>query len=389
MPANVLLEAALKENVNLTAISLGMLIQDVWEGMVKRQKRDHSSRFLNLKKRSNNGIHRNDVAIHELDETTIEKIRLLCCDRPGWILNSSLTTTKSVTLTRLLNPVRMQPVTVDGRHLTLELKIDMTTTPTIIISTCGKEVALSEIKGVNNTKISLRSIDEAICLLENASPCIGSAICSDDESEYLKSEVAGSYAVTVGLENLECRKRLVSSSCLLFRFRSKACNNCLYTAKLHRNRSNKRKLTSSSDYFPPEKCNLRFLDQEGLERKIKMQRQILKSDSKRESRNKIELVDETTLIDLVDEDNSDLMEIVKSTDIADVPPPNLKLLWEQQMKQLSMKSSSGYRWDPRCCVLLSILGFHVTSYVSVGVNSKSNRHGSELHVHCMCWPRVS
>ncbi len=120
-----------------------------------------------------------------------------------------------------------------------------------------------------------------------------------------------------------------------------------------------------------------------------MQRQILKSDSKRESRNKIELVDETTLIDLVDEDNSDLMEIVKSTDIADVPP-NLKLLWEQQMKQLSMKSSSGYRWDPRCCVLLSILGFHVTSYFSVGVNSKSrHHHGSELHVHCMCWPCVS
>ena len=72
-----------------------------------------------------------------------------------------------------------------------------------------------------------------------------------------------------------------------------------------------------------------------------MQRQILKSDSKTESRNK------TEMIDLVDEDNSDLLEIVKSTDIADVPP-NLKLLWEQQMKQLSMKSSSGYRWDPRC-----------------------------------------
>ena len=142
-------------------------------------------------------------------------------------------------------------------------------------------------------------------------------------------------------ENLESHKRLVSTSCLLFRFRSKSCNNCLYIAKLYRNRSNKRKLTSSSDYFPPKKCNLRYLDQEGLERKIKMQRQVLKSDSKRESRNR------TEMIELVDEDNSDLLEIVKSTDIADVPP-NLKLLWEQQMKLLSMKSSSGYRWDPRC-----------------------------------------
>ena len=49
VPANVLLEATLKENDNLTAISLGMLIQDVWER--KGKKRDHSSRFLNLKNR--------------------------------------------------------------------------------------------------------------------------------------------------------------------------------------------------------------------------------------------------------------------------------------------------------------------------------------------------
>ena len=293
------------------------------------------------RKKAINGIHLNDVPIHEINETTIGNIRLICCDRPGWILNSSLTTTKSVILTRLLNPDHMQPVTINGHHLTLKLKIDVTTTPTITISTYGKEVSLSEIKGENLTEITLRSIDEAICLVENASPCIGHDICSDDASEYLRMEVTGSYVVNARSENLKCHKRLVSTSCLLFRFRSKSCNNCLYIAKLYRNRSNKRKLTSSSDYFPPEKCNLRYLDQEGLERKIKMQRQILKGDSKTESRNK------TEMIDLVDEDNSDLLEIVKSTDIADVPP-NLKLLWEQQMKQLSMKSSSGYRWDPRC-----------------------------------------
>ena len=151
----------------------------------------------------------------------------------------------------------MQPVTINGHHLTLKLKIDVTTTPTITISTYGKEVSLSEIKGENLTEITLRSIDEAICLVENASPCIGHDICSDDASEYLRMEVTGSYVVNARSENLKCHKRLVSTSCLLFRFRSKSCNNCLYIAKLYRNRSNKRKLTSSSDYFPPEKCNLR------------------------------------------------------------------------------------------------------------------------------------
>ena len=53
------------------------------------------------------------------------------------------------------------------------------------------------------------------------------------------------------------------------------------------------------------------------------------------------------MIELVDEDSCDLIEIVKSSNIKDVPP-NLRLLWEQQMEQLSKQSSNGYRWDPRC-----------------------------------------
>ena len=326
------LDAALAEKVNLTAISLGMLVKDVWERKVKKQKRDQGSRFINLKKRTIKAMQRNDTIIHELNDAIIESIRVLFCNRPGWIFNSSLDSSKSVTLTRLLSPHHREAVTIDGHYVTIELKMDMARTPSITISTCRKKVSLGEIIGVDIQKISLRSIDEAMCLVENAPPCIGYAINADDESRYLKLEVAGSNAVAVTSENLECCKRLVSTSCLLFRFRGKSCNNCLYIEKLYRNRSSKRKLSS---YVPPEKCNLRFMHQEGLERKIKVQRKIPRSDSKRE------------LIELVDEDNLDLMEIVKSTNIADVPS-NLVLLWEEQMKQLSMKSSNGYRWDPRC-----------------------------------------
>ena len=61
------LDAALAEKVNLTAISLGMLVKDVWEGKVKRQKKDHGSRFSNLKKRTIEGMRRNDHIIHELN----------------------------------------------------------------------------------------------------------------------------------------------------------------------------------------------------------------------------------------------------------------------------------------------------------------------------------
>lgn len=83
-----------------------------------------------------------------------------------------------------------------------------------------------------------------------------------------------------------------------------------------------------------------------MKRRSRCKKKHLKNEFKRECR-----VIETEKIELVDEDHLDLMEIVKITDPADVPS-NLKLLWEQQMKQLSMKSSNGHRWDPRCLNIL-------------------------------------
>ena len=130
-----ILNTASAERINLTAILLGMLVQDVWEGKVKRQKKDHGSRFLNLKKRLINEMHRNDIVIHKLNDATIENIRLLCGNRPGWIFNSSLPGVKSVSLTRLVNHDRREALTFDVHHLTMELKIDMKTMPSITIST--------------------------------------------------------------------------------------------------------------------------------------------------------------------------------------------------------------------------------------------------------------
>ena len=97
-------------------------------------------------------------------------------------------------------------------------------------------------------------------------------------------------------------------------------------------------MTSSDNNCPPSKCNLRFLYQEGLEEKITMQRKRI--ECTRESR-----IKESETIEPLDEDHLDLMEITTSSNIS--VPTNLKLLWERQMKQLSRKSSSGYRWDAR------------------------------------------
>jgi hypothetical protein len=56
--------------------------------------------------------------------------------------------------------------------------------------------------------------------------------------------------------------------------------------------------------------------------------------------------EEDYIIELVDEDHADLVEIVSTTDTKGMPP-EMKLLWEVQMKQLSAKSANGHRWDPR------------------------------------------
>ena len=42
----------------------------------------------------------------------------------------------------------------------------------------------------------------------------------------------------------------------------------------------------------------------------------------------------------------EMIELMKSTKINDIPP-KLALLWERQMTQISNKSSKGYRWNPR------------------------------------------
>ena len=80
----------------------------------------------------------------------------------------------------------------------------------------GQEVSFSEIIAIDIQETSLRTIDEAICVAESASLSIGTTVCSDDESSCLRLEVSSLKVVTVKMQSLECQKRLLSKSCLLF-----------------------------------------------------------------------------------------------------------------------------------------------------------------------------
>ena len=81
---------------------------------------------------------------------------------------------------------RRETIAVDGHCLSMELKIVLGKTPTIKFSTFGQKVSFSEIIGMDIQEISLRTIDEAICVADSASLCIGTTVCSDDESSCRK-----------------------------------------------------------------------------------------------------------------------------------------------------------------------------------------------------------
>jgi hypothetical protein len=80
----------------------------------------------------------------------------------------------------------------------------------------------------------------------------------------------------------------------------------------------------------------------GLGMKIVKERKKRKNYVQREVRRKDE-----EFIQFEDDDNADLVKIFQSVSKSAAVPPDMELLWNQQIKQLSAKSSCGHRWNPR------------------------------------------
>jgi hypothetical protein len=88
--------------------------------------------------------------------------------------------------------------------------------------------------------------------------------------------------------------------------------------------------------------NERFLTRHGLEAKLLLQKKELTTKSLKTKR----LARNEDMIELVEKDNMDMKEILNGIN-GDEVPSTMKLLWEMQIKQLSAKSSKGYRWNPK------------------------------------------
>lgn len=233
---------------------------------------------------------------------------------------------------------------VDDRHLVFQIGITLIAPPKITLKTYGNDVAIKDVEGFDEVEVSLSTIDTAMRLVDATLPCIGQPI--EDviiNSEFLRMPVSGSRLLSVTTHDLGKHKRLISLSCCLLTRRGKsACKNCMYAFKLLRNREYKRKATDSMHCTPRKKSNVRFLNRTGLEEKITSQRKLLENEVKRDLRR----IQDGEMIEFVDEDNSDLVKIFETTD-TNTMPPEMKLLWDQQIKQLSAKSTKSYRWNPR------------------------------------------
>jgi hypothetical protein len=352
------LEAASKENENVSAHSLGKVIKEIWKGSVSRQysARSCAYSYRHLRRRALMSC----AIITEFDDNVIKNIHALCAlHDQGWFFNSQGgSNQKSLNLFKFVSPEDdKENITVDGRRLIFELNIVLSPSPKLTLSTYGHAIPIEDVVGSDGTQLSLRTIDSVMRLVEFTVPCLGHVISDRTNTSSLKVPVLNSKNISVWSGELGNNERLISSSCLLLSYRSSSsCQNCAYSLKLYQNRENKRKANVSE--APNKKCNLRFLDRIGLEEKITTQRKTMVNDMKRNARAKVD-----DMLEFVEEDHADLQQIIESTDSALIPP-GMKLLWEQQMKQLSAKSSKGFRWNPRFAYFHNYLTLYVTTSIS-------------------------
>jgi hypothetical protein len=323
---------------------LGKIIQSIWGGKVAYDHREVSV-YKHLQKRS--VTEKFNKKITNLDEETLKEIRSLCKKHSGWLIDASDVKKRFVTLIKFPDSsCGSDGVVINGRRLALTVIVNMEPEPAIKLQTYGRDVTLKEIKGLEKMDCTIQAIEEAIHLLERGSLCIGHEVSRDETTECLRLPVCGSNVLEVVAEDGEKHLRLISNSCLLLKFHGKSCPSCSYIMKLFNNRARKRKLSNPS-CTPPLKCNTRFLDRLGLEKKIASQRKEMRKEIKDTP------TKDTPSLEFMEEDSLDLAKIFESINPSDVPP-QMQIMWEMQKKQLFAKSPRGHRWDPRYQTFYSV-----------------------------------
>ena len=327
-------------NVNL--VRLGQCISRIWKAKVNKCTRDFRTCYKNLALRSCNG-----EPITRLTDLTLRKITAVCLKHDGWFVASRSFSDQLILLMKEKECI----MRVDGRPVVFQISVRLSPKADIIFSTYSQEISIMQILGINETLVSESAIDVAICFVETATPCFGQPIPTTS-NEYFKVPVSNSKMISLSTFQRETSdqnesRRLVSLSCSLFSYsclnpitRVISCHQCSNTRRLFMKREYKREKQSISNNEAPvhPKCNQNHLSRKGMELKMNEQKNRMKRELKR--------LKEDDCIEFVEEDHDDLVKIFKTTNTKAMPA-EMKLLWDNQMKQLSAKSPSGYRWDPR------------------------------------------
>ena len=320
----------------------GCVISSLWNGKVVKSRSTRSDPgYENIRPITTKFDSYDDQRIEILDEISLPRLQRLCFNRPNWITNVA-PGGEVISFVKIPGTADADALHFEGRPILCEVLVSLRQSITKV-RTHGDPLLFENVFE-QFVPVSVKGVDTIIRLVDAASICLGNAVKSDHNKDLLKPRVLNSKLVTVTFNNFEIEKRLISTSCLLLQFGVKACENCQYVFKLWNTRERKRRKAEEAEKIIQNGfINERCLTRRGLEAKLLSQKTCFsktKRPSKCENQTELEKKDA--------EDMKDVMNGITFDQV----PTNMKLLWEMQLKQLSVKSSNGRRWDPRFDVLI-------------------------------------
>ena len=279
------------------------------------------------------------IALHSMQLPLLIQLK-----HQGWSIASQSFEKQCIMLMNTDN--KIDGTYIDGQCMICQIIIYLLPVPEIMFSTQRGEISMKRVMGLDDIELNLSAIHAALCFLEAATPCFGQPINPEDSNDHYKTSVSNSKVVLVTKQAVRLqneREHIMSLSCSLLSISApnqttsiSSCQECSYVFRLFKKKMSKRRNSNSYQQAPHPHCNERFLARKGLEAKMN----IMKTTWKKERALRLK---EEDSVELVDEDHSDLLEVVRKIDETSLPP-QMKLLWSVQMKQLAKKSSKGYRW---------------------------------------------
>lgn len=318
----------LADSVTVTDRIIGRLVKDTWGERV--QKISRKSAYRHLDKRQQNA-----EQSRSFQTMSVEEIRRilddLCKGHHGWTL--PFVNERSAQLMKVVGGKR-----INGHQLLLEIELvySINEECQINIMAHGDSIPIKNLGIWADVSISSVRIETLIKILNITDICLGFTP-HPHEAESPASTSMTKVVNFVGDGN-EAEVRVMSTECQILALADR-CHSCSYARKLYEVR---RKRKSSSTSVHP-KTNNRYLNEAGLKDKLSQRKNSCVATKKRETRLQSKFETQTHVFD--DEDHADFGAIFSAID-PDRVPPGMQLLWEEQRKQLSVKSKKSHRWHP-------------------------------------------